>query len=67
MTLTNQKRPFLKNRIIEAFPKVKVKDLLIRNRRFLEAVADEMIDEGVLLHSDIQRIRDEVGVTEVAA
>lgn len=37
-----------------------VKDLLLKNRAFLDRIVDAMLKKETLLHSDIQRIRKEV-------
>ncbi len=44
----------------------KAKDILIKNRDFLEKVADALAEKETLLYSDIQEIRDKVNVVEVA-
>lgn len=44
----------------------KTRDLLLRNRAFLEKAAKELQKKETLLYSDVQRIRSEVEITEVA-
>ena len=44
----------------------KARDILLKNRDFLEKVAKALQDKETLLHSDIQKIRDSVTITEVA-
>lgn len=39
------------------------RDILIKNKGFLFAVRDELVEKGTLLHSDIQRIRASFEVT----
>ena len=46
---------------------LKVQDILLRNRTFLEAVADALIEKKALLHSDIRAIREKVSVTGTCA
>ena len=43
------------------------KDILLRNRAFLEAAAAELEKKGTLLRSDIRAIRERVGVVPAAA
>lgn len=43
----------------------KAKDILIKNRGFLEKIAAALAEQETLLHSDIQRIRDEVNIVDV--
>ena len=40
-----------------------VRDILIKNKDFLFALRDELVEKGTLLHSDIQRIRSSFEVT----
>lgn len=44
-----------------------VRDILIRNRAFLERVASELAEKKVLLYSDIRRLRNEIPVVTVGA
>ena len=44
----------------------KSRDILIKNKDFLEKVAEALIEKETLLHSDIQKIRSEVSIVEVA-
>lgn len=44
----------------------KARDLLLRNKAFLEKAADALLEKETLLYSDIQRIRGQVQITEVA-
>lgn len=42
---------------------MKARDIIIKNRDFLELVADELVKKGTLLYSDIKRIKETVTVT----
>ena len=44
----------------------KARDILLRNRAFLERVADALAEKGTLLYSDIQRLRGEAEITAAA-
>lgn len=44
----------------------KAKDILLKNRVFLEKVAEALTERKTLLYSDIQKLREEAGVTEIA-
>ena len=44
----------------------KAKDVLLKNRDFLEKAADALMEKKTLLASDIRRIREECTITEVA-
>lgn len=44
----------------------KTREILVRNKDFLEKVRDELVDKETLLHSDIQRIRSMCSIKEVA-
>ncbi|MBQ7623696.1 MAG: AAA family ATPase [Clostridia bacterium] len=44
----------------------KVRDILIKNREFLEKTADELYDKKYLLRSDIDRIKASVNIMPVA-
>ncbi len=46
---------------------VRARSILLLNREFLEAAQTALLEKGVLLRSDIQRIRDSVKVTEIVA
>ncbi len=41
----------------------KTRDILLKNRKFLEKTAKELMKKETLLFSDIQRIRDSVKIT----
>ena len=41
----------------------KAKDILLKNRAFLEAVTDKLVEKGTLLYSDIRALRESVQVT----
>lgn len=43
------------------------KNILLKNRAFLEAVADALMEKKALLHSDIRAIRERVSVTDMRA
>lgn len=45
---------------------MKAKDILLKNREFLEKAAKELEEKETLLYSDIHRIKDDVTVTNVA-
>jgi ATP-dependent Zn protease len=40
----------------------KAKEILSQNRDFLHAVANSLLERGVLLHSDMRRIRESVTI-----
>ena len=44
----------------------KVRDILIKNREFLEKAADELYEKKYLLRSDIDRIKASVNILPVA-
>lgn len=44
----------------------KAKDILLKNRAFLEATADALLTKETLLYSDIKALRESVTITEVA-
>lgn len=44
----------------------KAKDILLKNRTFLEKIADALFEKQTLLYSDIQAIRSSVNITAVA-
>ncbi len=44
----------------------KARDMLLKNREFLEKTADALREKKTLLASDIQRIREECTITEVS-
>lgn len=44
---------------------LKARDILLKNREFLEKTAEELMEKKTLLYSDIQRIRNSVTVTSV--
>lgn len=44
---------------------LRTKDILIKNRGFLEKVRDELVEKETLLYSDIQRIRNSSIITNV--
>ena len=43
------------------------REILIKNKAFLEKVAEELIKNQTLLNSDMQKIRTSVNVSEVVA
>lgn len=45
---------------------IKTKEILIKNREFLEKIAEALLEKETLLFSDIQKIRNEVEIVEVA-
>ena len=45
---------------------IKTKDILLKNRDFLEKVTETLIKKETLLYSDIQAIRNSTIITEVA-
>ena len=45
---------------------VKTKEILLKNRAFLEAVRNALIEKDTLLSSDIQAIKESVEITKVA-
>ena len=45
---------------------LKARDIILKNKAFLELVADELVQKGTLLFSDIQRIKSSVTITPVA-
>ena len=44
----------------------KTRDILLKNRDFLEKTADELVKKETLLYSDIQKIRNSVKITGLA-
>ena len=46
---------------------LKARDILMKNREFLEKARDALIEKETLLYSDIRRIRESVKITEAAA
>ena len=46
---------------------LKARDILLKNREFLEKARDALIEKETLLYSDIQKIRSSVKITEAAA
>ena len=44
----------------------KTRDILLRNRDFLEKTAKELVKKETLLYSDILKIRQSVKITEVS-
>ncbi len=44
---------------------LKAKDILLKNKTFLEKTAEALNEKGVLLHSDVKALRDSVKITEV--
>jgi ATP-dependent Zn protease len=44
----------------------KARDILLKNREFLEKTADALMEKKTLLASDIRRIREDCVITEVA-
>ncbi len=45
---------------------IKTRDVLLKNREFLEKATEELIKKETLLYSDIRKLRDSVKVVEVA-
>ena len=45
---------------------IKTKDILLKNRAFLEAVTDALVEKETLLYSDIRELRKNANVVEVA-
>lgn len=45
---------------------LKARDILLKNRAFLEKAAEQLLQKETLLYSDIQAIRESVDVVEVA-
>ena len=45
---------------------IKTKDIILKNREFLEKVSNALIEKETLLYSDIKSIRESVTITEVA-
>lgn len=45
---------------------VKTRNILLKNRDFLESAAQLLLEKGTLLHSDIRALRESVSVVEVA-
>lgn len=45
---------------------LKARDILLKNKDFLEKTAAALIKKETLLHSDIRKIRENTVVTEVA-
>ena len=43
---------------------LQTRDVLIKNKEFLEKVADALVENETLLYSDIQSIRESVTVTK---
>jgi cell division protease FtsH len=43
------------------------RDILLKNRAFLEKVTDALVKKETLLYSDIEKIRKSVKITKVAA
>ena len=43
-----------------------VRDMLLKNRAFLERISEALLEKGILLASDIARIREAVNATEAA-
>ena len=46
---------------------LKTKDILLKNRNFLEKAAEALLEKETLLYSDIRKIKESTTVTEVAA
>ena len=44
----------------------KVRDILIKNRDFLEMVTNELTEKNTLLFSDVRRIRESVSVVNAS-
>ena len=44
---------------------MKARDILLRNREFLEKVTDALLEKDTLLHSDVKRLREGCPVMEV--
>ena len=44
--------------------RAKARGIIIKNRNFFELIRDELMEKRVLLYSDIQRIRQQAGITE---
>lgn len=45
---------------------LKARDILLKNRNFLETVAEQLLEKETLLFSDIKRIRESVSIVDVA-
>ena len=45
---------------------LKARDILLKNRDFLEKVTAALIEKETLLHSDVTKIRESTVITEVA-
>ena len=45
---------------------LKARDILLKNRDFLEKAAAALIEKETLLHSDVKKIRESSVITEVA-
>ena len=45
---------------------LKTRDILLKNREFLETTSAKLIEKETLLHSDIKAIRDSINLVEVA-
>lgn len=45
---------------------LKARDILLKNRSFLEHMTEELTEKETLLYSDIQRIRDAEQIVAVA-
>ena len=41
------------------------RDILLKNRVFLERIAELLFEKKVLLYSDIQKLRNSIEITEV--
>ena len=44
---------------------MQARDILLKNRDFLEKVTDALLEKDTLLHSDIAKLREYTTVTEV--
>ena len=45
---------------------LKARDILLKNRDFLEKVTAALIEKETLLHSDVKKIRESTVITEAA-
>ena len=45
---------------------LKARDILLKNRDFLEKATAALIEKETLLHSDVKKIRESTVITEVA-
>lgn len=45
---------------------IKAKDILLKNRAFLEAATDALLEKGTLLYSDIRELRNKTDIVNVA-